>query len=188
MARWEPGARNRLADAALELFLQHGFDRTTTSGIAVAAGVTERTFFRHFADKREVLFAGGERYQAAFTDEVAAAPAAASPLDLIAAALRGAAGFFPAERREHARRRQRVIDANPALRERELLKRAATAGAVATAMTARGVPEEQAVVAGESAAALFTVVYGRWIAAGEDRPMSDLVAEVLTCFRALAGG
>jgi hypothetical protein len=59
MTRWEPNARGRLEQAALALYGERGFENTTVAEIAARAGLTERTFFRHFADKREVLFAGG---------------------------------------------------------------------------------------------------------------------------------
>src|SRR5580658_5362057 len=98
MVRWEPGARERLQQAALELFASQGFEQTTAEQIARAAGLTERTFFRYFADKREVLFQGQEQFVAAFVSGVAAAPPDATPLELVAAALRSAARWFPDER------------------------------------------------------------------------------------------
>src|SRR3954447_7082112 len=87
MGRWQPGAQDRLQQAALELFAEQGFEQTSVAGIAERAGVTERTFFRHFADQREVLFAGQDEFQAPFLTAIAAAPASASALELVAAAL-----------------------------------------------------------------------------------------------------
>src|SRR5690349_24468404 len=115
MVRWEPGAPERLQKAALELFATRGFEQTTAAEIAQSVGLTERTFFRHFSDKREVLFHGQQRFVQAFLDGVQGAPASASPMELIACALRSAAPFFPDERRSHSRMRQAVIDQNPAL-------------------------------------------------------------------------
>src|ERR1700712_1362636 len=103
MVRWEPGARERLQAAALDLFATQGFEQTTTADIAQAVGLTERTFFRHFTDKREVVFHGQQAYVRAFLDGIDAAPVGATPLELIAAALASAAGFFPDERRAHSR-------------------------------------------------------------------------------------
>src|SRR5689334_17156297 len=100
MVRWEPGARERLRAAAMELYISRGYEKTTAADIAQAVGLTERTFFRHFADKREVLFSGQEMLEQAFLDGVAAAPPGAAPLDLVASALSAAATFFPAERRD----------------------------------------------------------------------------------------
>src|SRR6516225_3435787 len=99
MVRWEPGARERLQAAALELFATRGFEQTTAAEIAQSVGLTERTFFRHFSDKREVLFLGGDQFFQVFLDGVDAAPAEASPLAVIASALQSAMSFFPDERR-----------------------------------------------------------------------------------------
>src|SRR5689334_608251 len=122
VGRWEPDAKSRLERAALELFAEHGFEQTTVAEIAERAGVTARTFFRHFSDKREVLFAGQEGLTAAFVSAIAAAPPDASPSALVARALDGLARFFPAERRDFARRRHAVVAAHPGLQERELHK------------------------------------------------------------------
>src|SRR3954447_24119140 len=92
MGRWEPGAAGRLREAALELYVAHGYEQTTVAEIAERAGVTARTFFRHFADKREVLFAGSEALQEGMAAAVATAPADAGPLEAVAAALDSAAG------------------------------------------------------------------------------------------------
>src|SRR5688572_17688457 len=120
MGRWEPDARGRLERAALELYLENGYDQTTVAEIAGRAGLTERTFFRHFTDKREVLFRGDELAQA-MADAIDSAPEGTAPLDAVAAALDSTSGFFR-DRRPHARTRQTVINANPALQERELIK------------------------------------------------------------------
>src|SRR6266576_2542870 len=120
VARWEPGSRGRLAQAAMELYGERGFDQTTVAEIARRAGLTERTFFRHFADKREVLFAGAGTLQEFLVSAVADAPDSVAPIDAVAAAL-GAAGALLQERREYARQRQAVIAANAELRERELI-------------------------------------------------------------------
>ncbi|HST85870.1 MAG TPA: helix-turn-helix domain-containing protein [Kineosporiaceae bacterium] len=188
MVRWEPGAQERLRAAAMDLYLSRGYERTTAADIAHAVGLTERTFFRHFADKREVLFSGQEVLEQAFLDGVAAAPQGASPLDLIASALAAVATFFSAERRDHSRRRQIIIAANPALQERELLKMAGLAAAIAVALRARGVPDSTAVLAAESGVTVFGVAFGKWIAAGEERSFLDLEREVLGELVAMAAG
>src|SRR5207237_6492293 len=114
MVRWEPGARERLKAAALELFARQGFDGTTVAEIAARAGVTERTFFRYFADKREVLFSGSATLQEVLVSAAVNAPESAAPIDAVAAALEAVAGPLQ-ERREHARKRQAVIAANDEL-------------------------------------------------------------------------
>src|SRR5271169_5839058 len=121
MGRWEPNARGRLEQAAMDLYRERGFDQTTVEEIAARAGLTERTFFRYFADKREVLFWGAGALQELLVNAVADAPESASPIDAVAAAL-GAAGALLQTRREGARQRQLVIAANAELRERELIK------------------------------------------------------------------
>ena len=186
MVRWEPGARARLQAAALDLYAAHGFEQTTAADVAQAAGLTERTFFRYFADKREVLFAGQEHFQQSVLDGVAAAPEGATPLEVVAFALQAAATFFPDERRGHSRLRDSIITAHPALQERELLKMAALADAIAGALGARGVSEVQAVLAAETWVTVFTVSYRRWTAPDEERSLAEVEAATLDDLRALA--
>jgi AcrR family transcriptional regulator len=179
MVRWEPGARERLQAAALELFASHGFEQTTAAEIAQSVGLTERTFFRHFSDKREVLFFGQEQFLRAFTDGVDAAPPDASPLEVIASALDSAASFFPDERRLYSRMRQSVIDQNPALQEREQHKIAGLATTVAQALRARGIGDPAATLAAQSGATVFGIAFAQWIREGETRSLSDIASEVL---------
>jgi len=179
MARWNPGARERLQAAALELFAAQGFEQTTAAEIAQSVGLTERTFFRHFSDKREVLFYGGQEFLQAWVDGVNAAPPAAAPLEVIAAALLEAASWFPDERRPYSRMRQAVIDQNPALQERERHKLAGTATTVAEALRARGISEPAATLAAESGATVFGIAFAQWIGEGETRPLSGIAAQVL---------
>src|SRR5262245_18707289 len=98
VSRWEPNAQERLVRAAMELYAERGFGETTAAGIATRAGLTERTFFRYFADKREVLFSGSEAFEKLLVDGVAAAPTSATPLDAIATALEGIAANFESRR------------------------------------------------------------------------------------------
>jgi AcrR family transcriptional regulator len=187
MVRWEPGARERLQAAALELFATRGFEQTTAAEIAQAVGLTERTFFRNFSDKREVLFHGQERFLQAFVDGVNEAPADASAFELIAAALQSAALFFPDERRPYSRTRQTVIEQNPALQERELHKLAGLASTVAAALRARGIAEPAATLAAQSAGTVFGVAFAQWIGEGESRSLPDITSEVLRELRNLTG-
>src|SRR5437762_13679376 len=154
MARWQPDARGRLQQAALTLYGERGFDNTTVADIAEQAGLTKRTFFRYFADKREVLFWGSAGLEELFVTAVAAAPEAAAPLDAVAAALDAAAPMFE-QRREFAARRQQIIAANPELQERELIKLASLAGAVADALHRRGVDDPAAILTAEAGIAVF---------------------------------
>ncbi|MEU1707137.1 helix-turn-helix domain-containing protein [Streptomyces sp. NPDC005706] len=187
MGRWEPNGRERLAKAALELYSEHGFEQTTVAEIAKRAGLTERTFFRHYADKREVLFAGSGELEELMVRAVAGAPAAAAPVDVLAAALDVLAGAFTG-RREHAMRRQAVIVANPELRERELIKLASMSAALAGALRDRGVAEPAASLAAEAGIAVFKVGFERWIAPAEERDMSRLLRDSLEQLKAVTAG
>lgn len=161
MSRWEPNARSRLEQAALQLYVERGFEQTTVAEIAKEAGLTERTFFRHFADKREVLFSGSGLLQQLFVDTVTGAPESAPPIEAVAAAL-DAAGTLLQERRDFSRQRQTVIAANPELQERELLKLASLASAIAGALRRRGVPDPAAGLTAEAGIAVFKIAFDRW--------------------------
>ena len=171
MSRWEPNARGRLEQAALELYVERGFEQTTVAEIAERAGLTERTFFRHFADKREVLFWGAGTLQEYLVSTVASAPDSAAPIAAVAAAVE-AAGALLQERRESARQRQAVIAANAELRERELIKLAKLASALAGALHRRGVGEPTASLASEAGITIFRIAFERWIndTSGRDLP------------------
>jgi AcrR family transcriptional regulator len=179
MVRWEPGAAERLQKAALELFATRGFEQTTATEIAESVGLTERTFFRHFSDKREVLFHGQQLFEEAFLAGIGTAPPDASPIEVVAFALQSGSAFFPAERRAHSRIRRSVIDQNPALRERERHKLAGLATTVAGALRRRGVDEVAATLAGESGATVFAIAVGQWIREDEQRSLADIAAAVL---------
>ncbi|MFF1631089.1 TetR family transcriptional regulator [Streptomyces sp. NPDC058272] len=187
MSRWEPNARGRLEQAALELYSERGFEQTTVTEIAKRAGLTERTFFRHFTDKREVLFAGAASLQELFVNALAGAPGSAAPIDAVAAALDAAAAVFQ-DRREHSRQRQRVIAANAELQERELIKLASLSAALADALRRRGVAEPAASLAAEAGIAVFKIAFGRWISETEQRDMSQLISESLAELKAVTAG
>jgi AcrR family transcriptional regulator len=186
MGRWEPDARGRLQAAALELFGERGFERATVADIAERAGLTERTFFRHFSDKREVLFAGGEALEAAMVRAVEEAPPSASAMDAVARALEAAGASIP-DYREHARRRSSVIEASPELQEREHKKMASLAAAVAVALGKRGVNAASAFLASETGMAVFRVAFARWVAENDARNLTDFLRESLAELRAMAG-
>jgi|SRR5882724_7009160 len=177
MGRWEPNARGRLEQAALALFAERGFEQTTAAEIARRAGLTERTFFRHFADKREVLFGGGTLRELILS-ALAEVPASATPLETAAAALEATGPMFQ-ERREFARQRQAIIVANPELRERELIKLANLADALAEALRGRGVPDTTANLTAEVAITVFRVAFERWVDESNERDLPELIRESL---------
>jgi AcrR family transcriptional regulator len=170
MGRWEPNARGRLAQAAMTLYEEQGFEQTTVAEIARQAGLTERTFFRHFADKREVLFYGMEMLRGLLARAVADAPASVTAMEAVGAAL-AAAGAMLQENPERVRLRDAIVSANAELRERELIKLAAMAAAVAGALRDRGTPEPAASLAAETGVAVFKVAFARWVS---ERGQPDL--------------
>ncbi len=178
MGRWEPDAGGRLARAALELYAERGYEQTTVAEIAQRAGVTERTFFRHFADKREVLFGASDEVYEVLASAVGAAPPAAPPLRALTAGLVALAGLC-AERHEHARQRQAVIVANASLRERELIKLAAMASGLADALRRRGVADPTATLAAEAGIAAFRVGFEQWLAGPAEVDPAQVVREAL---------
>jgi AcrR family transcriptional regulator len=184
MGRWEPDARGRLERAALELYGERGFDQVTVAEIAERAGLTERTFFRHFADKREVLFWGEGALHALFVNSVADAPDSAAPIDVLAAALEAVGPMFDG-RREQARERQAVIAANAGLQERELIKLSSLATGIAEALRRRGVGEPAASLTAETGVAVFKVAFERWLAANEDQGLSEFIRESLDELKAV---
>jgi AcrR family transcriptional regulator len=168
MGRWEPDAKGRLMVAALELYTERGYEQTTVADIAQRAGVTERTFFRHFADKREVLFDGAGTLQE--TVVTAIADASALPVAQVVGAAMERAAAMMQERRDFARQRAAAIAANPSLQERELLKLAALGAAAAAALRDRGVPEPTATLAAEVGVTVFKVAFEQWIGDQPDFP------------------
>jgi len=184
MGRWEPNARGRLEQAAMELFIERGFEQATVTDIARRAGLTQRTFFRHFADKREVLFWGQGALQELLVSTVACAPASAAPIDAVAAALE-AAGASLQERHEHARQRQAIINANPELRERELIKLATLASAIAEALRHRGVSNPAASLTAEAGIAVFKVAFERWVSDPGQPDLPKIIRQSLDDLRAV---
>ncbi len=185
MSRWQPDARGRLERAAVELFLEQGFAATTVPQIAARAGLTTRTFFRHFADKREVLFAGDEELPALVARLATDAPAALGPLPAIAYALETVAATTFEGRRAYLRARRAVIQADTGLRERELRKLAVLADAIGRGFRARGVDELTALLAAQLAVTVFSVTIDRWLDQDGERPLSALARDTLRALRAV---
>ncbi|MGI4802979.1 MAG: TetR family transcriptional regulator [Janthinobacterium lividum] len=166
MAQQGSEARGRLQQAAVELFREHGFDRTTAAEIAARAGVTERTFFRHFADKREVLFDGQAVLINVLTASIAGAPAELGPLDTLFRAFRSITQLLE-DNRPFSKPRQEVISATPALHERELTKLEALSDALALALKARDVSDLQADLAARAGMAAFAYATISWLESEE---------------------
>ena len=187
MTRWEPNGRGRLELAALALYGERGFENTTVAEIAARAGLTERTFFRHFADKREVLFSGADALQELLVSNVAAAPDSIGPIDAVGAALE-AAGALLEQRREYARQRAAIIAANTELRERELIKLASLASAIADALRRRGVADPAASLSAEAGIAVFRIAFERWVQETNQRDLPELIRDSLDELKAVTAG
>jgi AcrR family transcriptional regulator len=187
MGRWEPNAQGRLIQAAMDLYSERGYEQTTVAEVAKRAGLTERTFFRYFADKREVLFFGSEILERAMVESVRRAPAGLAPIDAIGVALESVATFF-ADRRSYSRRRQAVIDANPELQERERKKLAALALALAGALQHRGTTASAATLVAEVGIAVFKISFERWLNDPQDRDNAYHVRESLSELKSVSAG
>jgi AcrR family transcriptional regulator len=166
----------------MALYAEQGFEQTTVAEIAARAGLTERTFFRHFADKREVLFYGMEMMRDLLVRAVAAAPASATAMDAVGAAFE-AAGSVLQENPERVRLRDVIVSSNTELRERELTKLAAFAAAVAGALRDRGIPEPTASLAAETGVAVFKVAFARWASEPGQSDLPRIFRQLMEEFR-----
>lgn len=184
MARWEPNASQRLAEAALELFAERGYENTTVLDIAKRAGLAKSTFFRHFQNKREVLF-GEDALIEPLVTAVAAAPTGAAPLEAVAGGfdVLGRDVFTPA-RRAFTVSRRAVIDAHPDLQEREALKGMSLTASITAAIARRGAPGLVAAATAQLAALALTIAYERWSDLGNTDAFSDIARQTLSEVRA----
>ena len=187
MGRWQPDARGRLLKAALELYGERGFERTTVAEIAARAGLSERTFFRHFTDKREVLFAGAGALEDLLVSTVAKAPDGLAPIEAAAAGIE-AAGAAIQEAGELPRQRQAIIAASAELQERELIKLASLASALAGTLRQRGVREPAASLAADAGIAVFRIAFERWVSETNQRDLPHLIRESLDELKAVTAG
>jgi AcrR family transcriptional regulator len=187
MGRWQPNARERLEAAAIDLFEECGYDRTTVADIAARAGLTERTFFRYFSDKREVLFARSEELEKGIVDIIASAPKDATPLDAVAAAFEAAGAELQDRVDLHlVRARHALVMKHTELRERELIKGASLGTAVTKALRARGVPELAASLAAEAGIAVFKVGFERWVSQRKPQKFVTQLRAAMAALRSVA--
>ena len=187
MPRWEPNAKLRLVDAALELFEEQGYEATTVAEIAARAGLTKTTFFRHFPDKREVMSAGQEAHSQLLADAIAQAPASVGALELVAGAVEALAASFPPQRRDFGRRLHRVIAAHSELRERTAAKTAGYTAAVGEALAQRGIPATAAAVAAELGMLAFNLAYAEWTETDTPAPLTELTRAKLAEIAGVSG-
>jgi AcrR family transcriptional regulator len=163
MARWEPHVQERLEQAALDLYATKGYDSTTVGDIAARAGVTSRTYFRYFPDKREVLFGGAAELHDRIARTLHDAPADLPPLEATLHAMSACEDLYDAREREQLRRRDAVIRGSGELQEREARKLAAIAGAVAGELGERGASPDSAQLVADLALAVFTQAARLWM-------------------------
>jgi AcrR family transcriptional regulator len=176
MSRWKPDARGRLEQAAFELFRDRGYEETTVADIAARAELTERTFFRHYADKREVFFGGSEMLNEELLRAVDGVPATLPAIDAMRIAIEAIARLMHG-RLLHARERSRIVAAHAELQERELIKRATLTALLAQALQQRGVADYAANLAAELGVAVFFVGFTQWIEDPRSRELLDVVRE-----------
>ena len=184
MSRWQPDARERLERAALELFAEHGFAETTVPQITAKAGLTTRTFFRHFADKREVLFNNDEDVAQLAARMIAEAPAHLSPMEIIAGGLEQVAASQFSGDVETYTARKAIINSDTGLREREMRKMSALSDALHDGFVARGVDELTASLAAHATTTVFGISIGRWLESDGSVPLPEILRETLDAFRA----
>jgi AcrR family transcriptional regulator len=184
MSRWKPDAEGRLIKAAITLFDEQGYEETTVAQIAQSAGLTKRTFFRYFSDKREVLFSGSEELERSWIGAVAAAPVDASPLAAVVDGLDPVAEIF-GERHPFARMRAAIIDANPELQERELIKLQNLGRAITVALLDRGVSRNAAILAAQAGVTVFHVAFARWVEQDDPAAFKRLIDESLDELRSV---
>jgi AcrR family transcriptional regulator len=183
MARWQPGARDRLVLAAVDLFADQGYDATTVAQIAERAGVTKSTFFRHFPDKRELLVAGQETLSRLLTEGITEAPTTATPLEAVAAGLERAANTMGPLNRELAPRLKAAIAASTELQERDALKSVGLAKSMTEALEARGVPTPIAHLAAELGVLAFKQGYATWTSTNDDTDLAPHTLKALEDLR-----
>jgi AcrR family transcriptional regulator len=183
MSRWEPGARERFVDAALQLFTERGYDETTVAEIADRAGLTKSTFFRHFADKREVLSAGQEVLSRLFAEGIAAAPVGSSPLEAVEAGLARAGAAMTPFNRELGPRLKAVIATSSELQERAVLKKVGMAAAMSEALRERGIDDAIAAAAAELGVLAFKDAFAAWTTDGNEQPLGELMSAALQRLR-----
>ena len=186
MARWEPGAAGRLREAAMELYAERGYDSTTVADIADRAGVTARTFFRHFADKREVLFAGSEELLNHMVAALTAAPESATPMEAVTAAVVSSGRYlrrFPPRLLPAAARRHRRDTRAP--RARADQDGLADGGLHRSLAQPGSGPPDVAALAAETGIAVFRVAFERWVAGPPDVPLADVIRSTLATLAGL---
>jgi AcrR family transcriptional regulator len=185
MSRWEPDARGRLLDAAIALFTERGYDATTAAQIAERAGLTKTTLFRHFTDKREILFQGQETLIALAFDGVNSAPKDSAPFEVLRAGVFALCSVHAAEQRETGRRLDPILSSSTELQERAVFKRSAITAALREALAARLRDPRQASVLADIGIRAYYDGFASWIATTDDGSLTDVVSRELDGYEPL---
>jgi AcrR family transcriptional regulator len=188
MSRWEPDARGRLLHAAVELFTEDGYDATTAAQIAERADLTKTTLFRHFADKREILFQGQDELVTLAAGSVENAPSDSAPFELLRAAVLALCVVHTEDRRETRRRLVSILSASTELQERAVFKRSAITGALHAALAVRLGDARRAAILADAGMRAYYDGYAAWIDANEDRPLADVVSGEIEAFESVLVG
>ena len=183
MPRWDPEAEARLEDAAVDLFLEHGYENVTVTQIAERAGLNRRTFSRYFADKRDVLFAGSEQLPALMTEALRRADPNLTPFDALMAALVDVGAVLGTRVASHAAHRRQVIARSPELQERGRTKIAEVADGLTAALRARGSDPASAALLAHVGVAIFQSGFNRWV---DDPDRQELAASLISTGAQLA--
>ncbi|RLV50727.1 TetR family transcriptional regulator [Nocardioides mangrovicus] len=184
MGRWEPDAAERLRLAARDLFVEQGFEETTVAQIAERAGLTPRTFFRYYPDKREVLFAGSDQLEEAMAAAARATAPEATAWDAVAAALTAGATMIGGSRAWSRQRQDMLLD-HADLQGRELTKLARLATILAGVLRERGVADVEAELVAEAALTVFRLGFAAWLEEPGDRTLAEVIGERLDLLRRL---
>lgn len=187
MSRWQPGARERLQQAAHELFAEQGFAATTVPEITARAGLTTRTFFRYFSDKREVLYADDAEVPAMIAMMMASAPPDTEPMALIVEGLQTVAETRFEPRKEALRARRELVCTDAGLQERDLHKRAVMSEAIREGFRTRGVDSVRAALIAEICVTLIAVALNEWLERDDDRRLYEIILETLATLRSSLG-
>lgn len=186
MGRWPPDAGERLRAAAIELFLEQGFAATTVPDIAKRAGLTTRSFFRYYADKREVLFVGEEELPNVVAQVFASADSALAPLDVVRYGILAVLGPRLEPLRGELGSLMQIISTDEGLQERHLRKMSILQAAATAAFRERGLVPLEAEVAGRLATSVYDMTLAQWLGS-QDRTFLEVSTQVLDTFPAVIG-
>lgn len=186
MSRWAPNAHERLQAAAWELFAENGYEATTVAQIAERAGLNRATFFRHFADKREILFGGEDALSTAFVEAIRAAPVGTAVSECLEAALTAAGELMTSEQHRRAGQRRRAAEASVEVQERGLAKNARIAAAAAAALRDRGAGESTAQLGAATLMLAFAAALREWLDDDDPEPFAPYATRAFVALRASA--